>query len=254
MHRLPFEQQLLIIVQTGALLGLSVRVWWTGLHRVYAYFFIYLFVELSQIALLSSLPFYSNVYRNAWLATESLIVCFYALVVLELYSIVLRDLGGIASVSRRYIKLVLAVAIVMSLAPLLVEKVPVTITEHFFIFERTVVFSLVLFVLLIAAFLVYYPVPLNRNVIVYSIGYVVYFLTKATALFINNLSYSWKRQVSTVLLGVSTASLVFWLFALHRRGENKTLVIGHHWSPEDEERVLAQLRAINSSLLRAARK
>jgi hypothetical protein len=254
MHQAPLDQQVLLAVQTVALVGLCARLWFAGLHRVYPYFFCYLFLLLFQVAVGASLPFYSNLYRNFYLGTESLIICFYALIVLELYSVVFDDLAGIAAISRRYIKMVLAFAIVISLLPLRLEKAPVTITEHFFVFERTVVFSLVLFVLLIAAFLIYYPVPLNRNVIVYSIGYVVYFLTKATALFINNLSYSWKRQVSTVLLGVSTASLLFWLFALHRQDESKTLIIGHQWNPEDEERLLAQLKAINTSLLRAARK
>jgi hypothetical protein len=111
-----------------------------------------------------------------------------------------------------------------------------------------------MFVLLINLFLVYYPIPLNRNVIVYSIGYAVYFLTKAAALFARNVSDELQRQISAVLIAVSTGCLIFWALALNRRGETKTVVIGHKWRAEDEERLLSQLKEINASLGRAARK
>jgi hypothetical protein len=254
MHRPPIEQELLIFLQTAALIALSFRLWWTRLHRVYLYFFGYLIAELLQIAVLTSVPFHSNVYRDAWVATESITICFYVLVVLELYSVALRDLAGIASVSRRYIKVTLAVSILLALLPLYLEKSPANISQHVFIFERAIFSSIVVFLLLIASFLAYYPVPLSRNALVYLFGFVVYFLTKAAALFINNLSYKWTREMSTAEMSVSGVCLVYWVFALKRQGECKTLVVGRHWKPEQEERLLTQLQAINASLLRAARK
>jgi hypothetical protein len=254
MHRLPPEQQLLILIQASALIGLSFRIWWMALHRVYKYFFGYLIVALAQTCVPALVPFDSPRYRDAWLVTEGLIVCFYVLIVLELYSIVFQDLAGIAKLSQRYIKLALGVAILVSLLLLGVEKNQVGMVAHLFTFERAVVFSLVLFVLLITAFLVYYPVPLKRNVIVYSIGYAVYFLAKAGSIFISNLGYYWNRWMSNIWLAALLACLLFWLFALNRRGETKTVVIGHQWKATDEERLLAQLKAINTSLLRAARK
>jgi len=254
MHQLPLEQQLLILIQAAALTGLSIRVWSTGLYHVYRYFFGYLLVQLVQITALSFIAFDSRAYVFAWVASEGLIVCFYVLVVLELYSLILGDMAGLASLSRRYIKIALAVAILISLLLLGLEKSKRGIVPRFFTFERAVVFSLVLFVLLLTAFLVYYPAPLKRNVIIYSIGYAAYFLAKATSIFINNLGYYWNRLFSNVCLAASLACLLFWLFALNRQGETKSVVIGRHWKPEDEEHLLAQLRAINSNLLRTARK
>jgi hypothetical protein len=55
-------------------------------------------------------------------------------------------------------------------------------------------------------------------------------------------------------MGVYVTCLLFWLFALNRRGESRTLVVGHQWNPGDEQRLLAQLEAINDSLLRSGRK
>jgi hypothetical protein len=47
---------------------------------------------------------------------------------------------------------------------------------------------------------------------------------------------------------------MFWLIGLNRRGETKTLVVGHKWRPDDEERLISQLKTINASIGRAARK
>jgi hypothetical protein len=174
---------------------------------------------------------------------------------LELYSIVLRDLAGIASASRRYIKITLALAIGFSALLLVFEKTPGSTVARFLIFERVAVSSLVVFVILISVFLLYYPIHLSRNAVVYSIGYAFYFLIKAAALFISNVDNRWLRQFDTLRIVAATACLLFWTFALSRRGESgAAITLGHHWKPEDEERVLSRLQAINASLLRAGRK
>jgi hypothetical protein len=228
--------------------------WQAGLQRVYVYFFSYLLLVLFESAVLALVGYGTVAYGYAWMATEVLSLCFYTLIVLECYDSVLRDLGGIATISRRYIKITLAIAVIAALLLLGLEKTPRTTFQYFYTLDRTIISSLVMFVLLINLFLVYYPIPLNRNVIVYSIGYAVYFLTKAAALFARNVSDELQRQISAVLIAVSTGCLIFWAFALNRRGETKTVVIGHKWRAEDEERLLSQLKEINASLGRAARK
>jgi hypothetical protein len=114
--------------------------------------------------------------------------------------------------------------------------------------------SLIVFVLLICGFLAYYPVPLGRNVIVYLAGYAIYFTAMATMAFSQNLGYFWNRGKSDVEMSVAVGCHVFWLVALSRQGENKRLVVGHQWKPGDQERLMAQLEAINTSLLRSGRK
>jgi hypothetical protein len=113
---------------------------------------------------------------------------------------------------------------------------------------------LLILILLITGFVLYYPVPLGRNIPVYLIGYAVYFVTNATTIFIRNLGHYWSRPISDVQMVVYFTCLLFWLFALNRAGETKRVVVGHHWSPSDERKLLAQLEAINDSLLRSARK
>jgi hypothetical protein len=254
MSQLPIEQQVLALLQIAVLLVLCSKLWWSGLYKTYSFFFSFLMLELVQALIPVLVPLEGRLYRDLFVVSDGLIVAFDALVVLELYSIILGNLRGIASVARRYIKITLALAILISLLPLLIEKTPSTLTGYLFTFERPVLSSLVVFVLLICVFLAYYPVPLGRNVMVYLTGYALYFLTTATMAFINNLGYFWNRQKSNVDMGIAVACQALWLLALSRQGEKKRVVVGHHWKPGDEQRLLAQLEAINASLLRSARK
>jgi hypothetical protein len=254
MHQLPLEQQVLEVVQIGLLLALCIKLWWRGLYKIYVFFFSYLLLEFLQALIPVFVPLNSALYIESYVASQALIVSFYALVVLELYSVILRDLKGIAGVARRYIQITLALAIVLSLLPLVAEKTPNTWTGYLFIFERPILTSLVILILLITCFLVYYPVPLGRNVVVYLAGYAVFFLTTSATVLMQNLGHFWNRQQGNVVMGVSVACLMFWLICLNRQGEIKRVVVGHQWNPGDERRLLAQVEAINASLLRSGRK
>jgi len=123
-----------------------------------------------------------------------------------------------------------------------------------FVFERLMMSSLFILILLIAVFLIYYPIPIGRNVLFYLVGFAVYFVATGTTVFIRNLGHYWGRPMSDLYMGVYFGSLALWLFALNRRGETRSVVVGHQWNPSDERRLLGQLEAINASLLRSARK
>ncbi|HEY6391759.1 MAG TPA: hypothetical protein VIX89_10805 [Bryobacteraceae bacterium] len=250
MHRFPPEQIVLLILQASILLGLVFRLWATELFRKYPCFFGYLLVVSVQTVIGPFFSFDSAGYRYWWLVTQALLTFFCALIVLEMYALVLRDLTGLASRSRRYLKISMGVAIFGSLLLLLLEKTPHDIFNGYVMIDRVLVTSLLIFVLLLTAFLVYYPIPINRNLVVYSIGYVIYFLPKAGGLLVVNISHAWYRQVGIVTVTASTVSVLLWLVGLSRRGEKKTWVIGHPWNPEDHEKVLKQLKAINEKLLR----
>ena len=254
MHQLPIEQELFLAAEIGTLVALCIRLWWSGLYKTYPYFFGYLVLELLQTLLPVFVSVNSRMYRDWYVVSQALLICFSALVVLELYSTVLRGWAGIGNVSRRYIKVTLALAVAVSLLPLILEKPPNTLTGYLFIFQRPIVSSLLIFILLITAFLLYYPIPVGRNVLIYLMGYAVFYITNATSIFVRNLGYYWARPISDVNMAVYEICLAFWLLALHRSGEGRRVVPGHHWSPQDEERLLARLEAINSSLLRAGRK
>ena len=239
----------LFLLQAFALLGVLVRIRLSGLNFIYPYFFSYLLVQTLQLAG-ALIDRGTDLYGNFYFVTEALIVCFYALVVLELYGVVLREMTGIATTAKRYIRWSLVISITVSLLLLEVQRTPITILGAFFTFERTIVSSLLVFVALITAFLLYYPIPLNRNVIYYTIGYSVYFSCRAIALFLANSGAKWVEAANLAAFFGPLMCLLFWIVCLRRDGETSTMVLGHQWNSEDRERVMAQLKAINATLSR----
>lgn len=240
---LPFE------LQSLALLALIVRVSALGLRSQYPYFFWYLIVQALQLGL-AFVPRKTTMYGYSYFLTEFIIVVFYALVVLEVYSLVFRGLTGIASLTRRYIRGALGAAIGISLLLVEVQPVPRNVLGAFFTFERTIVLSLLLFVFLITAFLAYFPVPLHRNVIFYSIGYSFYFGFRVAALVLANSDSEWKKSASGAAFYGSTVCLMFWAVALNREGERRVGVFAPRWQARHEAQVMGQLRSINESILR----
>lgn len=238
----------LFYAQAGALVAALIRIASSRLQRVYPYFFSYLLVQTIQLAIPFLIPRMTDLYVHAFLATEAVIVCLYALIILELYSLVFKNLHGIATLAGRYIKVAIGLAVAVSVTILAFERLPGNLLTHFYIFERTIDASLVFFLLLITVLLVYYPIPLSRNILSYSIGYAVYFISKASALFLRNTGHEWDLAFSVAMLAVSTACLLFWAIFLNADGEKRTGVSGHKWNPGDDERLLRQLEAINAGL------
>ena len=192
---------------------------------MYPYFFGYLLVASLQTLVLPLLLFDSVSYLYSWLVSQALLTC--ALIVLELCALVLRDLNGIASASRRYLKICLGIATVGFSLLLPIEKTPHGAVTTFMVIDRALVTSLLIFMLRLTAFLVYYANPINRNLVVYSMGYAVYFSAKASGLVAKNITHEWGRLLDVVVVAASTISTLFWLVGLSRQGEENTLVIGH---------------------------
>jgi hypothetical protein len=183
----------------------------------------------------------------------------YVLIVLELFGLVLRDYPGIQTLSRRLLAAALAVSAVAALATLIpdlgnpAERYP--ILRAVYVGQRLVMSSLVVFFAILTAFLVWYPVPLCRNVVVYCAGYCVYFISATMALFVLTIEGgAVTRIISTVLLGVAVACLIAWILLLNAQGETKRWAVRRHMTALDEGRLVGQLDAINRSLLRSARK
>jgi hypothetical protein len=254
--KLPLHEYILALVQIGAFASLIAGLLVSGLNRRYRFFFFYLVLVLLDtvwpVVWRSFLP-YGNWYGHVFVAFDCIKTCFYVLIVFELYSVLLQDLKGIAQLARRYSVVALCISVLLSL--LVVTALPHqhNLLRQLFYVEMPIISSLVLFILLIAAFLAYYPVPLHRNALVYAIGYVVYFISKAAVLFIYNLHLeSSGRAFSTALMYVGLGCIVFWTIFLSRAGEERTLSVGSRWSPpEKQQLVLLRLRELNDSLLRA---
>jgi|SRR5271166_2079678 len=251
--RLPLHEYLLALLGTTALALLIFRLLSSGLARIYKYFFAYLVVDLLQTVEPFVISFHrQRLYLYIFIVFECVTTCLCALIVLELYSVLLRDLKGIEKIAQRYTIGAIAFSIVLALLLRSLLPPPATMLRQLWYFESPVVVSVLIFILLIGGFLLYYPIPLHRNALIYSIGYVVYFVSKAALLFLHNMQAGdLSRICSTAALSVSTACIVFWAVFLNRAGERRTLAVGHSWSTEaTQEQVLRRLHELNDSLLR----
>lgn len=253
-------------------LVLFLRLWRIGLHRIYRYFSAYLLFRVLRALILAATPpivhlldnqpnvrFGTNAYSLAWMVTLPVLWFFYILVVLELYSLVLQNYKGIASLSRWVLLTGLGVALAISSLTLATdlsnpsEQFPAIRT--FLVIDRGVVSSLVIFLLFITGFLAWYPVPVGRNVVIHCVAYAMYFLSTTMVVLVRNLTGSEVTQTVNILLScIMVACLAVWIVFLNRQGERKTVVLRRHWAAEEEEQLVQQLAAINSSLLRAGRK
>lgn len=267
----PVERYLWLISTVGFLV-LYIRLRHDGLHRTYRFFEAYvLFRVVRAVALAaigpigsvlardSSRAFASDLYGWLWVATEPALWVLYILVVLELYGLVLQKYKGIASLGRWAIFGGLGLALAVSSLTLSAdlgnrgEKFPIILYTA--VIHRGVASSLVIFLLLITAFLSWYPVPLSRNVVVHSIAYAVYFLSMTINLLVRNISGGQLTELTNILSSaMCIVCLGVWICFLNRRGEAETVRVRQQWRPTDEQHLMEQLDAINSTLLRAARK
>jgi hypothetical protein len=216
-------------------------------------------VWLAANAVLSLLPLVVHMdwlfYYWFYIGTEGLTVILYVFTVLELYGKVLRDLAGFASVARRMIPAIVSISAVGSACLLAFGGRPVRYIDWLYRIDRTVMTSLILFVLMITAFMVWFPIRVSRNTAIYSVGYAAYMVPKAAALFMSNAVGNGPLKIRGAICMVAcTLCLVFWAVALHRTEETSVVSLGRTFNPNDERRLLAQLEAINRGLLRATQK
>src|ERR1051326_5258299 len=237
------------LVGYGLLLG---RLLQTGLYRAYRAFTLYIAIQIAQSLVL--LPFrpHSNVYSVIYQISQPLVVMICILVVVELYSHVFERYPGIARSGRYAIGGGLVVSLLISLAlsfPGLrnsAEMYPRLII--YLNSERTILFALLLFILILNALLAYFPVPLHRNTISYAIGFSIYFIAKILFSVVRAISgQGATRMMSACLLVSAVLCTVFWIIFLKPAGEVKGVVV-HHSGAGDRERLFAQLTPLHAFL------
>lgn len=257
---LSILERCLWAISTLCTIALIARLWRERLHSLYRFFFAYLICDLVLSLVLSQLSPKTFLYGLIFILSQPVFWFLYILITLELYTLVLGSLTGIATLGKRFVQFALAFAIsgaALSTWLLDLKTSPRSspILQYTFVLNRAVATSVVIFLFVIVCFLVWFPVRLNRNVVAYCAGYFVYFLSKSFVLLTHNLlGPASTRTLSTIMLGICCLCLLFWTLVLRGEAEKTSVVSGHRWRPEDEDRLLEQLETINASLLRIARK
>src|ERR1700730_589039 len=228
-----------------------------GLHRIYRFFFAYLVFATTRSLILLPFSVRSSMYVMIYAITAPILWMFYVLVVLELYSLVLQNYAGINSLGRWTLYGALTFSVTVSILTL----IPHWGNERFRLLfwcttvERGVVFSLVILLLLILFFLSRYPIALSRNIIVHCIVYTIFFMGISLTILIRNVvGHELMRELNEVVMVLSAACYLVWIFAITRKGESRIVTLRHNWTVTDEQRLIHQLDNINATLLRAAQR
>ena len=229
----------------------------SSLFRTYRFLFAYLLVDGCHTLSALFIPNGTQAYFLAYVFAQAAKVTLAVFVVLELYQIALAEHPALARFGRDVIAYVLAAAATIAAAGLAFDaSIPPgrsLLLHRFNSFERTMDLCMLLFLLMIAAFMAWFPVRLTRNSALYISGFVLYFSTRAAGLLLTNLEPRLMTSMDTAMLSIAIFCLVTWIFALRRKGEETTVIIGHRWDPEAMDRLNRQLTAINARLLRLSR-
>lgn len=255
--------------------GLQNSLWWavtvltgvtaakflvSGLARIYKAFFVFLSFQIVRV-LVARLVTGKRDYYYFYVTTEAVTLFLYVWMIFELYSLIFEEFKGIQSLSKWILLGSFAAATllsILSLIPDLQAKAKavrgITALDYLLISERGVVSALVLLILLMSVFLSWYPITLKRNLVIHTIVFSIYFVTKASIHLYHNLSG--KNVDQQLNMGVSLVAilcLACWTFGLRGVGEVSQVKVGQRWDSDEEERLIGQLRGINAALARSAR-
>ncbi|HLK62027.1 MAG TPA: hypothetical protein VKU19_01210 [Bryobacteraceae bacterium] len=239
------------------LLLLAVRLYQTRLNKRYPVFFAYVLFRLPMAVLVLSLPLSSNTYFYFWVFTEPFVWLFYVWVVLELFRLSLSRHRGLYTLGKwaMYVGMVISVFIsILLVLPKMKPTPDSRLVGYMMGADRGITLSLAIFVILMLFLLTRYPVPLSRNVVLHVTLYTVFFLSNTlTVLAQSVFGLHLYMPIDLGLLGISTICVMAWLCFLAPEGEDVRVNIPH-LAPENEQRLLGHLDALNATLLKAAQK
>jgi hypothetical protein len=254
----PWEKGVLCLT-TGLSAAVLVKLWATGLVRIYRLFFCYLTADiLSSIGALL-IPYDTKRYGDFYFSSQTVKIVIAAFVLVEIYTLALERTPALAQFGRKTVGYILAGAALFPVVAVFVYRVPSAdrILRVFLLFEQTMNATMAIFLILISLFIAWFPVRMRRNVIVYICGFIVWRLSRATAVYVVN-QWSGNTRVSLVVNSIEMClfigCLLFWVLEFRREGEARTAVVGHLWNRAEAERLTEQLDAINDSLERMRRR
>lgn len=242
------------------------------LHSVYRIFCVFLAFDIfsSLISLGETMAHNARFdYRITWIGFSVIGWVLSLCMVYGLLQAILERLPGILRLSRKLLNVTFLSAIVVGLLTVRLEGSLVGSSGYLagfadpigravriaFDLERVISTVALLVLLLILAFVLWFPVQMPRNLAFFSVGFVIYFAANTGLMLTRGM---WSRDnlslVSTTITFVLSACYAYWTFAITREGERAPVRVGHSWRPSEKERLIGQLEAMNASLLRAARR
>jgi hypothetical protein len=247
--------QIVWYANIGAALVLVTRLRINGLYRIYRAFFWYLLEGLVQDVLAVAVRTPYRRVADMYMAGQTLKLILTVFVVMELYQFALAEHPAMARYGRSAVGAVLALCAVGSTALVLI--LPVVgymksgnspLLYYFLAFERTMDSAVLLFLLLVGAFLAWFPVRVPQNVAIYMGGFVTYFLTRWAGLFGIVIARRYLNLANLTMMSIAFICLTAWIVLLRKEGETPSAMTGHWWNPGQADRLMGQLIAFNAKL------
>jgi hypothetical protein len=250
-------EQALFYLNFAAEIVLLWRLVHAKINRTYGFLFWYWIAQaLGTVALLLS-PLYTHQYLYIYWALQTLAIVIAAFVVQDLYRITFLEHPAVASFARRSVLAALAIAAIVALSGLTLDStIPpgeALSVHRFATFERSMNFVILLFLLLISVLLLWFPIRVRRNIVVYMSGFVLFSASRSFGLLMYNLRPQDARLISTILLGLTLLCLLIWIIGIRPEGERVAATPGYRRNPETMQRLSHQLDSINAALTRFVR-
>jgi len=236
------------------------KLWRTGLARSYRGLLAFLlFTSLySWLNPVFQHHFNGRIYLWFWALAQPVTWFLSVWVVLELYSMILVRHKGLATFGRRLQYGGFAVSTLISLIVMIPEirngsghTNPLLL--YIYAVERGLDCGMLVFLVCMLLWITRYPLPLSRNLILHSAIYSVLFLSNSLGMFAQVfLGTRLSEPVSTALMGVLAVCVFTWLAFLSPKGEEIQFTVPN-FTPDEEERMIQQLEALNRTLLKISR-
>jgi len=252
-------QKSLWALNIGASAFVVWRLYVTGLHRTYRFFFAGIIVAIVRSAALFPLSPRAKGYYLVWVWTEPLLCLFYILVVFELYALALQHYRGIYSLSRWFFFAAVALSAIVSAITVFPTMGGALASRpllfYYALAERGIVTSLAIFLLLLLALVAWFPVPLSRNLLTHGSVYTAYFFASNVIFLSWHIGGSKTSPLSSIFkLLAALVCFCCWAFFLSREGETRITALHMGRNSLEEKRLLSQLESLNATLLRTIRK
>ena len=254
-----FPTDITKLVMYAACVLLLAKLAGTKLYKAYPKFSFFIGFQIIRFFVLALLPVRSAAYGRIFFSTLPLLWILYVLVLLEVFQAALAEVPGVASFSRKFVISALGVGVTLAISTLflnLQHKNPeYVLLENFVLADRVIELALLLFLLLLTAFLGYYPVAIHRNARIHTAIFSFYFFAKTAILLLRStIGPSIANETNLAGRLLTTFCLLCWIFLLTKAGEHR--VVRSNWimAADQEGKMLAQLDAINATLLKTTKR
>lgn len=223
-------EQAMWYINMAAAAVLFARLYAQGLVRAYPFLFGYLFADTLEQIVMLAFAGDRHIYAEIYFVGQTMKVGLAIFVILELYELALAQQPALARFGRRMLGYLFLIAVAFALVNLLLEfdrgdPERGALLVDFLRMERSVDLVTFVVLILVAGFLLWFPVRARRNVAVWLGGFLLYSFSRWAGLLLNNRFRQLNHELNVAMLAVSLGCLIGWSLMLTREGEKEIVVI-----------------------------